>query len=124
LKPELKPPVETRVGTTRLQPLNLKRDYSLSKFAFKFNLRRYSEVVVLNRLDHPNIIKIFNIFFTPATTGPRRFDPETFKLVPVSIDLYIVCEIAEGGRAWQILPVTSSEQNLNPHCYSYLLYCA
>jgi len=76
------------------------------------------EVVVLNRLDHPNIIKIFNIFFTPATTGPRRFDPETFKLLPVSIDLYMAFEIAEGGRACQILPVTASQQILSPRCCS------
>ena len=56
------------------------------------------EVVVLNRLDHPNIIKIFNIFFTPATSGPRKFDPTAFKLVPVSIDLYMAFELAEAGR--------------------------
>ena len=44
------------------------------------------EVVVLNRLDHPNIIKIFDIFFTPATSGARVMDPNTFSLVPLSID--------------------------------------
>ena len=60
------------------------------------------EVVVLNRLNHPNIIKIFNIFFTPATSGARKFDPATFTLVPVSIDLYMAFELAEGGDLYEM----------------------
>ena len=55
------------------------------------------EVVVLNRLDHPNIIKIFSIFHTPATSGARVLDPDTFTLKPVSVDLYAVFEYATGG---------------------------
>ena len=60
------------------------------------------EVVVLNRLDHPNIIKIFDIFFTPATSGARVMDPATFSLVPLSIDLYMAFEIAEGGDLYEM----------------------
>jgi mitogen-activated protein kinase 1/3 len=60
------------------------------------------EVVVLNRLDHPNIIKIFDIFFTPATSGARVMDPNTFSLVPLSIDLYMAFEIAEGGDLYEM----------------------
>ena len=55
------------------------------------------EVVVLNRLDHPNIIKIFSIFHTPATSGARVLDPDTFALVPVSVDMYMAFEYATGG---------------------------
>ena len=60
------------------------------------------EVVVLNRLDHPNIIKVFDMFYTPATSGARRMNPETFSLVPVSIDLYMAFEIADGGDLFEL----------------------
>lgn len=60
------------------------------------------EVVVLNRLDHPNIIKIFDIFHTPATQGARVMDPYTFTLIPLSVDLYMAFELAEGGDLYEI----------------------
>jgi mitogen-activated protein kinase 1/3 len=83
------------------RPVALKRvpDTLISVACAKRVLR---EVVVLNRLNHPNIIKIYNIFFTPATSGARKFDPVAFKLVPVSIDLYMAFELAEGGDLYEM----------------------
>jgi mitogen-activated protein kinase 1/3 len=68
------------------------------------------EVVVLNRLDHPNIIKIFSIFHTPATSGARVLDPDTFTLKPVSVDLYAVFEYATGGDLYGLRGDTSAEE--------------
>ena len=55
------------------------------------------EVVVLNRLDHPNIIKIFSIFHTPATPGARVLDPIRSPWCPCPIDMYMAFEYATGG---------------------------
>ena len=68
------------------------------------------EVVVLNRLDHPNIIKIYSIFHAPSSAGPSRMDPTTFSLVPMSIDLYMVFECAEGGDLYEIRGEMSSRE--------------
>ena len=68
------------------------------------------EVVVLNRLDHPNIIKIFSIFHTPATSGARVLDPDTFALVPVSVDMYMAFEYATGGDMYGLRGDMSADE--------------
>ena len=82
------------------------------------------EVVVLNRLDHPNVIKIFDIFWTPATQGARVMDVETLKLIPLSIDLYMAFEIAEGGDLYEMRGEMSSSEvrNLMKQLTSAVLY--
>ena len=60
------------------------------------------EVVVLNRLDHPNVIKMHDVFRAPAAGGAKTMDPDTMTLVPVSIDLYMAFEIAEGGDLYEL----------------------
>ena len=68
------------------------------------------EVVVLNRLDHPNIIKIFSIFHTPATSGARVLDPDSFTLVPVSVDMYMAFEYATGGDLYGLRGDMSADE--------------
>lgn len=71
--------------------------------------RMLREVCILRRLDHPNVIKLLDVFMKPSPTG--RFLYRRGRLVPTSYDIYLALEYCDqaGPRererlAWEALP--------------------
>ncbi len=58
------------------------------------------EIAVLRRVNHPNVIRLKDVFLQPSSTGQCRLIDT--KLVHCSVDLYIATEFAEGGDLYHM----------------------
>jgi hypothetical protein len=71
--------VDPELESAWFQPLNLKCDLLVSKFAFKFNLYRYATDVKLWALDRRTFLRIVSF----ATQRARRLHEGFFERVPI-----------------------------------------
>ena len=62
--------------------------------------RTLREIVALNRVSHPNVAELLDVFVKPATTGARKFIGGKF--VATSLDVYLSFELAEGGDLYNL----------------------
>ena len=62
--------------------------------------RTLREIVALNRVSHPNVAELLDVFVRPAQTGARKFI--NGKFVCKSLDVYLSFELAEGGDLYDL----------------------
>lgn len=55
------------------------------------------EIVALQRTSHPNVCTLRHAYFEASAEGAKKLDVQTMTLRPVSIDVYLSFEYAEGG---------------------------
>ena len=70
--------------------------------------RTLREIVALNRVSHPNVAELLDVFVKPATTGTRKFIGGKF--VATSLDVYLSFELAEGGDLYNLKGQLDSEE--------------
>ena len=70
--------------------------------------RTLREIVALNRVSHPNVAELLDVFVKPATTGARKFIGGKF--VATSLDVYLSFELAEGGDLYNLKGQLDSEE--------------
>jgi len=70
--------------------------------------RTLREIVALNRVSHPNVAELLDVFVKPATTGARKFVGGKF--VATSLDVYLSFELAEGGDLYNLRGQLDSEE--------------